>query len=311
MPQRGRRCRRSRRQRFVTEHTTVWDADTCIDDLITARLVAPPAALRQPGSGLYLLIDPFLGDPVLPSPLDEGLSMEDMNAQRSKAWQRPTFALRLPEALAMDNALAPYLVELSGIDDAWLDASVQWAIQETVQTWQDDGASPVAHRVGGWLQSAAQGPMLAKHLTPWLRLRTQARTQAHYLRLADRRVLGLTAHVLGADTMGASLSPVQHWHWLDAHAAWNTQSAAAPAPGPDGEHRHAGVAPLWPAFNAAQWTQMAQGPRIHRAMAEGIAQRLAQSDCTAPSRWAPINAAQWQAAVLASQLTGSDHLTPP
>lgn len=281
------------------EHTTVWDADTLIDELITARLADLPAALRQPGSGLYLLVDPLLGDPVLPSALDEGLSTEDMDALRSEAWQRPTFALRLPPALSLDDALAPYLVELSGADDALLATSVQWAVQETVQTWHADAGGATPHRVGGWLQTVASGPELAAHLTQLLRLRTQQHTLAHYLRLADRRAWGLTLHVLGEDTVAAGLPPVQHWHWLDAHAAWRTLSAA---PG------QAQATP-WPAFDAAQWAVMAQGPAIHAHMAQDMARSLAHTPPADPRSWPPVSAAQWHAAC--AQAAGRAAASPP
>ena len=268
------------------EHTTVWDAEACIDDLITARLADLPAAMLQPGSALYLLVDPLLGDPVQPSALDEGLSLDDTNNQRSQAWQRATFALRLPEALGMDGALAPYLVELTGADDAWLEASVQWAVQETVQTWGAEAGSATPHRVGGWLQTAASGAELAAHLTPLLRLRTQQRTAAKYLRLADRRVWSLTLHVLGDDTVAAGLPPIQHWHWLDAHAAWRTLSSPPDLP----------KATPWPAFDAAQWATMAQGPAIHAHMAQDISHRLTQLPLVPPLAWPTVSTAQWQAA---------------
>ncbi|TBO27688.1 DUF4123 domain-containing protein [Aquabacterium lacunae] len=279
----------------MTQPTAPWDAEACIDELTAARLAAQPAALQTAGAGLYLLIDPLLGDPVLPAPLDEGLPDEAINSARTEAWQRPTFALQLPVGLPMDTALAPYLVELTGASDPWLDASVQWAIQETVQTWQGDAPISVPHRVGGWLQSAAHGQALADHLSTLLRLRTQLPTQARYLRLADRRVLGLTTHVLGKVALTASLPLVQHWHWLDAHAAWASLSGPAPAALAD-ELPLGAPAPPLPVFTPQQWQLMDQGPSIHRQMAHHIAHQLTQPDCAPPSRWASIGAAQWQAA---------------
>ena len=284
------------------DSTASWDADECVDHLITARCADLPAPLRAAGAGLYLLIDPFLGDPVLPAPLEAGLSADALNAQRTEAWLRPTFALNLPKGLAMDAALAPYLVALQGPDDPWMDTSVQWALEETVHTWQADAHQSAPHRVGGWLQSAALGPQLATHLTEWLRLRTQQPTSARYLRLADRRVWSLAVHVLGESAMAASLPPVQHWHWLDAHAAWRTLSAELTLHLTDNaEHR---LPPsTFPAFDAEQWAVMAQGPGIHHHMASSIAQQLAHSDCSAPTQWPPVKTAQWQAALLSNQAT--------
>lgn len=310
MPQRDRSGGRSGSQRLVMDSTASWDADECIDDLITARCTDVPALLQAAGVSLYLLIDPFLGDPVLPAPLEAGLSTGALNAQRTEAWLRPTFALNLPKGLAMDAALAPYLVALQGPEDPWMDASVQWAVQETVHTWQADAHQSVPHRVGGWLQSAALGPQLAAHLTEWLRLRTQQPTSAHYLRLADRRVWSLAVHVLGESTMAASLPPVQHWHWLDAHAAWRTLSAELATHLSDDAERHL-PSSTFPVFDAKQWAVMAQGPDIHHHMASSIAHKLGHSDRAAPTQWLPVNTAQWQAALLSSKATAPDRRPHP
>lgn len=279
----------------MTDHTTSWDAEECIDELVAARLAEPSVALKTPGTALYLLIDPLLGDPVLPAPLEEGLPDQAINSARADAWQRPTFTLRLPPGLPIDTALAPYLVELSHVNDPWLDASVQWAIQETVQTWSTEETSAIPHRVGGWLQSAAGGSALAEHLTQLLRLRTQQPTQARYLRLADRRVLGLATHVLGEPAMAASLPLVQHWHWLDAHAAWVSLKGQGPTAHAGDQALQAPARPL-PVFDVQQWKIMSQGPSIHLQIAQSIAHRLTQCDCAPPSHWRPLSPDQWQAA---------------
>lgn len=278
----------------MTHHATSWDADACIDQLVAARLAEPPAALKMSGTALYLLIDPFLGDPVLSAPLEEGLSDQAINGTREKAWQRPTFNLHFPSGLPIDTALAPYLVELTGVNDPWLDASVQWAIQETAQTWNTEETSAVPHRVGGWLQSAAGGSALAEHLTQLLRLRTQQPTQARYLRLADRRVLGLATHVLGEPAMAASLPLVQHWHWLDAHAAWVSLKGQHPTAHADNQPSLSPAQPLL-AFNTQEWRIMSHGPSIHHQMALSIADELTRGDCATPLHWQSISSSQWQA----------------
>ena len=78
----------------MTHHATSWDADACIDQLVAARLAEPPAALKMSGTALYLLIDPFLGDPVLSLHFGRNLSDQAINGTREKA-AAATFNLSL------------------------------------------------------------------------------------------------------------------------------------------------------------------------------------------------------------------------
>lgn len=267
--------------------------------LAEARLSGIPRQLMAGGMGLYLLVDPMLGDPVLCEPADQGLTLEALNALRATAWDRPTHALSLPAALALDAAQAPYLVELQGANDPWFATSVHWAVEEAVQSWLAEPDQATPHRVGGWLQSAAFGPELADALTGCLRLSTQAHTTARYLRLADRRVLSLAVHVLGESSVARRLPPVQHWHWLDAHAAWRSVSAR---PGHTPEDDHA-TPPKTPSrqplatFTSAQWSQMTQGEAVHTHMTRLIRQRLTHHETPPPAEWSPVSTAQWQAAL--------------
>ena len=275
-----------------------FDADACAEALAETRLTTLPQHFTAAGSGLYLLIDPMLGDPVVSTPPDEGLAPDALNAIRADAWARPTFTLKVPAGLAFDAALAPYLVELQGPADPWMDVSVHWAVQETVQSWVAEPGQPTPHRVGGWLQAAAFGPQLAQALSGCLQLSTQAHTSTRYLRLADRRVLSLAVHVLSTAVAAKNLSFLQHWHWLDSHAAWC--SLSAPANGAP-ERRSLPLA----TFSAEQWAQMAQGPVFHARMADQIRQRLAQHDSVHPAQWRPVSADQWRAVLTHVQSGGA------
>ncbi|PPE67692.1 hypothetical protein C1704_02175 [Caldimonas caldifontis] len=243
-------------------------------------------------AAVYVLIDPVLGDPVMTQPLPQGLSLADLNDHRSQVWGRASHALALPPGVVLDSALAPYLVELDAAEDPWLDITVGWAVQEAVASWTDTRHEGVPHRVGGWLQSAAPTPELTRMLSAWLTLSTEAATTARYLRVADRRVWSLMVHVLGAGHVAERLTPIQHWHWLDAHAAWQGLCAAAHADAQE----PADPQPL-ARFSKAQWAVMAQGPAIHAHIAQHQARRVMTADVTVAAQSAPVSDAQWRAAV--------------
>lgn len=291
-----------------------WDPAPCVQQLVEARTLQLEQALGQGGAGIYLLIDPMLGDPVLPEVPPASMSREALNALRTSAWERGTHVLLLPERLNMDAAFAPYLVELQDAQDPWLEASVQWAVQETVQTWIAEPDQETPHRVGGWLQSAAQGAALADLLSGWLRLRAAGAGRASYLRLADRRVLSLVAHVLGADHMAHALPPLQQWLWLDPQAALKAvQAVSNSAVTGSTDLTASGPQPLPLAhFSSAQWAHMALGPQVHQAMAQSTGRRLLAPVNTAPAQWPPVSADQWTNALDQARLnSGKRYSTSP
>lgn len=270
--------------------------------LVAARVFQLQARLAQGGIGLFLLIDPMLGDPVLPEPIPEALSIQALNALRRQAWERETHALQLPAGLGVDAAFAPYLVALQDAKDPWLEDSVSWAVQETLQAWDAGPDQPTPHRVGGWLQTAATGPDLAGVLTGWLRLDAQGAGRARYLRLADRRVLSLAVHVLGQSRVAQAMHPVQRWSWIDPHAALCAMDLQA-ATGTS-----LGVASAQPLarFRRDEWALMALGPKVHRSLADGASRRLWLDEETAPAQWPPVTPADWQSALTRAQYQDND-----
>jgi hypothetical protein len=278
---------------------TPLDLEALTQDLVEAHTAQLRQCVEQAAAGVFLLIDPMLGDPVLAEAPPAEMPLAALDELRTQAWERPTHALTLPKRLKMDSAFAPYLVELQGPVDRWLEVSVQWAVQEALQAWTVAPGDPVPHRVGGWLQSAALGPRVAEHLSGWLRLSAPRYADASYLRLADRRVLGLALHVLGQDLVAQALYPVQCWHWLDPQAAWHTLKAQG---GPAKAAGESDASTPLATFNVAQWQRMLLGPRVHSLMAKAIGLHLRQPGAVAPMPWPPVSEAQWQAAL--SELEG-------
>jgi hypothetical protein len=274
----------------TVEH--LFDEDDCIDQLLQRHLPTLRERASVGGTGLFVLIDPLAGDPVLEEALEADLDTEALNAARSQAWGAPCHSLSLPPRLDLDPAMAPYLVELSGTDDPWLDSTLEWALRETVRSWQAPADAQPAHRVGGWLHSAAFGPALAHQLSGWLVLSTRSNTPARYLRLADRRVWSLALHVLGESAVAQRLGSVQCWQWIDAHGVCcelqSTPSEHLTEPGEP-----------FVQFSQAQWALMALGDKVHGPMAQERGRRLITLG-EQPTQWQPVSAAQWQAALKAA-----------
>lgn len=277
-----------------------FDADDCIAHLLQRHAPALRARARTGGGGVFVLIDPFIGDPVLQEPFPSDLDVVALDLQRSQAWERPCHTLTLPPLLELDPALAPYLVELSGSDDPWLETTLEWALRETVRSWLAPADGQPAHRVGGWLHSAAFGPALARKLSGWLALDTRTTTSARYLRLADRRVWGLVLHVLGESAVAQRMAPVQCWHWIDAHATLCELSSATLQDAPlrsDGSLAQ---------FSGAQWALMARGQSVHGYLATQCGQRLSDPN-DAPTHWPSVSTAQWQLALQAASARADTH----
>lgn len=275
-----------------------WDQSAFEQQLAEARTPQVKQALSRVGVGTFLLIDPMLGDPMLPEPPRPAMAWEALNELRTNCWERATYALRLP--LDLDPAFAPYLVALEDPQDPLLELSVQWAVRETVHTWLAEPDQQTPHRVGGWLQSAAQGEALAALMSGWLRLSAAGAGAARYLRLGDRRVLSLAVHVLGAARWAQTMLPLQQWLWLDPRAALQTLTAAPDSmtkePASNAESKTLSRAAAH--FSAAQWASMALGPMVHQAIAQTSRQHLLRaSDDLPPTKWSPVCADEWQAAL--------------
>jgi hypothetical protein len=272
-----------------------WDPESYAQHLVETCTLQLEHALGKGGASIYLLIDPMLGDPVLPEVPPASMTREALNALRAGPWERATHALQLPESLGMDAAFAPYLVELQDAQDPWLEASVQWAVQETVQSWMAEPDQQTPHRVGGWLQSAAQAEAVADLLSGWVHLRAAGAGKASYLRLGDRRAFSLAVHVLGSAHVARVMPPLQQWLWLDPQAALQSVVAAPSTTATNSPALTLNNAKLRPLahFSSAQWAQMALGPQVHQAMAQSMGQRLRQASEPTPAQWQPVSADQW------------------
>lgn len=229
--------------------------------------IATLRAALNPETPIMLLVDPLLGEPLpadAPSHSNDGIQ-----AERESMWQRPVATIALSPRVALSPRQHPYLVELQGLNDPLLEATLDIAQVERLQAEADglDGDGASAHRLGGWLQSSMHLPQLADHLAAMLKLNTDAPTQASYLRLADRRVAALLRYVVGDTVVSQTFGRLQSWTYLDALGQLSTLKS-------NGET----VTPL--RFNREQWARMEMGETVNRTLALwlGEANRLALAD---------------------------------
>lgn len=177
---------------------------------------------------VFVLVDPFVGEPLLElqSPPPEGL--EDMQRRREEVWGRPVATIDLTHT-TLPPHLYPYVVELNGRDDVWLDATFEMALIERERSLADglNGRGEAAHRIGGWLQSSMYPQQLARQVSPLMRLRTeQMYNAATYLRLGDRRALGLLRHVVGDERIVGHFGRIQSWSYLDVRGHLSSLQAS-------------------------------------------------------------------------------------
>lgn len=237
------------------------------------------ALCRQldPGLPIYLVIDPLSGDP---SPVDANAVQNDPEScweTRQAAWQRDITAIVLNEKTDLNPTLHPYLVHLQGPQDPWLTHAVEQLYNDIA--WElkrgMGGDGVVLWRWGGFVQSSHDAATVAQHLSALMRLRAESSQPLTYLRLADNRVLGWLAHVLGNATLQSHWGPIHQWVYQDIEGSvHHVQGPASAVADVDG----LGTLPQYEAkgilMNKATWGQVSQGGIIHPARYLAWAQRL-------------------------------------
>ena len=215
---------------------------------------------------LYLLIDPFAGEPF--APLDEVAreadGLEALMAARSAFWKREVFRVPLEARISLHVSKHPYLVALLGTDDLWCAQSVRIASSERAQALES-GAAP--YRIGGWLQSSAAPEALAEQIGRLCTLRVAAGivTKARYLRLADRRALALICHVVDKSPVSERMPALRRWLWLDDSGRIETLEATR-----EPLHQH-GDPDDRLVLGREAWQRIVQGTSIHSVRARLIA----------------------------------------
>lgn len=219
---------------------------------ITVADVTNLRACLIPDTPILILVDPMLGEPLRFDTPDGA----DIQAARAAMWERPVMPITLSPRVKLPPHQHPYLVELEGISDPLLEATLEIAQDERLHTQADglDGEGAAAHRIGGWLQSSLHLSELAEHLSGMLQVNTEARANATYLRLVDRRVLALLRYVVGDTLVAQSFGRLQNWVYLDAQGQVSTLNTMGEI-----------SSPL--RLDHDQWARMQTGETVNRTLA--------------------------------------------
>jgi hypothetical protein len=238
---------------------------------------------------LYLLVDPLAGDILPQIDLPEGANVDAVKQFREAAWGRPVHLVELTPNVNLEADSWPYLVAFEGMDDPWLETSLDLAREEREAAWNAglDGTGHAVHRIGGWLQTKLAGEFLAALLARWMNLETEGQVSEKYLRLADARVLGLLIAVLGVETVQAKMGRLRRWLYLDAQGNLRHLETSDP-------RRAESTQPL--RLSREQWFKMTLGPVIHGAIARSFGQWRTESRSTAEYPETISSAAAIQAA---------------
>jgi hypothetical protein len=218
---------------------------------ISQKQVANPqnlTAVFDSAYPIFVLIDPMLGEP-----------LPEADVNRAAGWNRDVIQIKLHPSVTLPLHQHPYLLALKGSNDPLLEVTLAMAHEERTLRLErgldGDGGSP--HHVAGWLQSSMHADQLAAHLAAMLRVKTDAYTKATYLRLVDRRVLGLLRHVVGDARVASQLGRLQNWSYINPLGQLATLRSPSES-----------VVPL--SLSMSEWTHLEQGAAIHRTIRQWL-----------------------------------------
>lgn len=176
------------------------------------------AASCNAGVPTYILVDPMAGEPIAVERAPNESSLAEVTAARSLAWGREVQAVALHPNINLPNALYPYLVPLSGPDDAWLAETLEIGHADRMEAQSQGiaGMGRSTQRIGAWVHSSARADVIAAAISELLRLRCECSSPLRYQRLADSRVMLWTVHIAGKTAVGAAMGPIQRWNCLSA-----------------------------------------------------------------------------------------------
>ena len=226
---------------------------------------------------VFLLVDPMQCEPFPP---EQPLSSDaELQRWRESTWDRPVTPVPLPSRVPLPRRSHPYVVELSGAGDPWLQKTLDMAHKQRLRSQEGGlgGIGAAAHSIGGWLQTSLFPAQLAQQLAELMRfsieLALTTETKKTYLRVGDPRTLGLLRHVVGASRIETTFGRLQRWVFMDALGRMQQLCSA-------GEARTAFR------FALDEWRRMAPGVAIHRPVAMCLGElRQRGTDPDSSSRW--------------------------
>lgn len=169
------------------------------------------------GLGLFLLVDPYFGEP---SCLALEVSDDDppslVRERRQRAWQRDVHAVASSDH-PISVAMLPYLVALNGTDDEWLEVVLDEAVHDHERSLES-GFQKI--RTGTLIESGLSGDELMDRLQHMWTVAVSGKRR--HLRLGSPRVMELVFHSADPQTIQVWLGPIARWHHLDRDGQWCT-----------------------------------------------------------------------------------------
>ena len=211
----------------------------------------------DPAFPVFVLIDPMLGEPLPGVAIVE--DAEGGHIARQAGWERDITPIVLSTRVSLSLHLHPYLVALTSADDPLLAITLRLAHAERSQSQADglDGEGGAAHRISGWLNTSVHADALAQQIARMCDARTAGATSATYLRLVDRRTIGLLSQVVGTDRLTSQFGRLHSWTYLDPTG----QLVTLKSPG-----EQTTVLRL----SGEEWRLLQRGEVVHRALAQWL-----------------------------------------
>lgn len=211
--------------------------------------------LLDPAMPTFILVDPMLGEP-MPGIVYNG-DFNDLKRNRETAWGRDTAQVQLSARTSLQIHQHPYLVALHGKDDPLIAESVAIAHAERTASLTKglEGHGGAAHRIGGWIQSSAHFDELCLILARVMQVKTDASTNASFLRLVDRRVLALVRHIVGDERVAVALGRVNLWCYMDLNGGLS-------------QLRNVNAETTELRLSQTEWSLLLDGEIAHRAIAQ-------------------------------------------
>jgi len=175
------------------------------------------------GLPLYLLVDPYFGDPpsldIDPQPANTFGALASL---RQAAWQGRVVEVAAHSDPVIEPRTLPYLVALDGPSDPVLTMALQMAHAERDEAMESGRG---VARIGALLETALHPFRVMDRLQRmWV---VSPHGTRRYLRFSDARVFELLTHLFDAQELQAWLGPIAHWHYMARDARWHACDGAA------------------------------------------------------------------------------------
>lgn len=178
--------------------------------------------LKLSGLPIYLLVDPYFGEPRLADmPMQAAESLPQLQTLRAAGWQRDVCVAQGHKPLISPLQL-PYLVALKGLDDDLL-GDIAEASKAEAQSALANGQGTFT--LGALLETEFPPEQVMKRLERMWLLVVQGTSR--YLRVADPRIIEMVLHLWSPDEVARWLGPIARWNFRGRHGWWQAVLGAA------------------------------------------------------------------------------------